>query len=226
MTKRLVSTLLWTTFLLGCGGSSPTGALDPNAQLAGSWHATLTSSPSGRSLPLDIFILQNGQTLSAVAPTFVIGTCSESTMNGSVSGNKVKIVFSGDLGDTVIITGTASGNNSISGSYAIKTSGCLDDTSGTLSAVLIPSVQSASWEGTTQSTQYPPGSSPAFTANLTEDSSGNITGVLTFTTSSGSSVGCFAFATGHVIGTQTGNQIVLERDNDPDGLGSLGDHRL
>jgi hypothetical protein len=189
--KSLIATLLWVTFLLGCGGSSSTGGgPTPNAQLNGSWHATLASAASGGSSTLDVFIVQKGATLSSDRIALG-GTCSSAgAMNGSVSGDKVNVVITGNNGDTVSVTGTASGANSLSGSYTIKTSGCgVNDDMGTLAATLIPSVQSSSWTGGTQSTQYPPGNT-TFTANLTEDNSGDITGVLTFTGSSGSSLTC------------------------------------
>jgi hypothetical protein len=64
--KSLIATLLWVTFLLGCGGSSSTGGgPTPNAQLNGSWHATLASAASGGSSTLDVFIVQKGATLSS-----------------------------------------------------------------------------------------------------------------------------------------------------------------
>jgi len=216
--KRVIATLLWATFLVGCGGGSSSGGPPAAAQLNGSWHATLTSKASGGNSPVDIFILQDGTALSANR-VVLLATCSNSsTMTGSVSGNTVNMMITGNNGDTVIITGTASGNNSLSGSYATKTSGCdVNDDMGTLSATLVPSVQSSSWTGGTQSTRYPPGNT-TFTANLTEDSSGNISGVLTFTGSSGSSSSCASLATGSVTGVQTGNQMSLS-DNEPDGLG-------
>jgi hypothetical protein len=220
--KRLIATLLWATFLLGCGGGSSTGGgPTPNAQLNGSWHATLTSTASGGSSTVDVFIVQNGATLSSGRVALGTTCSSVGTMTGSVSGDKVNVVITGNNGDTVSVTGTASGANSLSGSYTIKTSGCgVNDDMGTFSATLIPAVQSASWTGGTQSTQYPPGNT-TFTANFTEDSSGNIMGVLTFTGSSGSSLSCPSLASGPVTGTQTGNQMSLS-DNQPDGLGVFG----
>jgi hypothetical protein len=58
-----------------------------------------------------------------------------------------------------------------------------------------------------------------FTANLSEDSSGNITGMLTVTESSGSSASCTPLAmASSLTGAQTGNQMGFS-DNMPDGLG-------
>jgi hypothetical protein len=218
--KSLVATLLCVTFLLGCGGrsSSTGGGPTPNAQLNGSWHATLTSTPSGTSSPLEMFIIQTGATLSSDRVGIGLTCSSVGTMSGTVSGKKVNLTITGNNGDTVSISGTMSSDNSLSGSYTTKTSpGCgVNDDTGSLSATLIPSVQSASWTGSTQSTRYPPGNT-MFTANLTEDSSGNITGVLTFTGSSGSSASCPSLATGPVTGLQTGDQMSLS-DNQADGL--------
>jgi hypothetical protein len=204
--KSLVATLLWVTLLLGCGGNSSTGGgPTPNAQLNGSWHATLTPNTSGVGSTLDVFIFQHGATLSSDRVHLGTTLCSSAgTMKGSVSGNKVNVTITGNRGDTISIGGTVSGNNSLSGSYTIQTSACgVNGETGTLSATLVSSVQSASWIGATESTQYPPGNT-MFTADLTEDSSGNITGVLTFTGSSGSSAQCPSLS-GHRACNRTTN---------------------
>jgi hypothetical protein len=215
------TTLLLATFLMGCGGGSSSGP-PTNAQLNGSWHATLISPTSGRNSDVELFILQNGSTLTA-NQVFMGTTCSSvGTMSGLVSRNSINMSITGNEGDTISFTGTASSGTSFSGSYTAKTSGqcSLNDEMGTFSATLIPSVQSASWTGTTESTQYAPGNT-TFTANLTEDTSGNITGTLTFTTSSGSSASCPSLATGPVTGYQAGNTMSLS-DNQADGLGLGG----
>jgi hypothetical protein len=215
--------LFWAAVLVGCGGSgSPGGAPTPNAHLNGSWHAALTSPTSGINSSVDVFILQNGTALTS-NQVFMGTTCSSvGTMSGTVSGNTIQMSITGNEGDTISFTGTVSSDNSFSGSYATKTSGqcSLNDDMGSLSATLIPSVQSASWTGKTESTQYPPGNT-TFTANLTEDTSGNITGMLTFTTSSGSSASCPSLATGPVTGYQIGSSMSLT-DNQADGLGLGG----
>jgi hypothetical protein len=219
--KSLITTLASAMFLIGCGGSSSSSGPSVNAQLNGSWHVTLTSTTSGGSSTLDLFILQSGVTLSSTRVALGTTCSSVGTMTGSVTGDKVNITIIGNGGDTVNITGTASADNAIAGSYASKVSGCsLNDDVGTFSGMLIPTVQSASWTGSTQSTRYPPGNT-TFTAAFTEDASGNITGTLTFTGSSGSSLSCSSFATGPVTGIQTGNQMSLS-DNQPDGLGVFG----
>jgi hypothetical protein len=88
--KGLIATLLWGTFLLGCGGSNSTGGgPTPNAQLNGSWHATLASAASGGGSTLDVFIVQRAQ-LSRLTELLLGGTCSSvGTMKGSVSREKV-----------------------------------------------------------------------------------------------------------------------------------------
>ena len=116
-------------------------------------------------------------------------------------------------GGQIGITGTISGQTSLSGSYTNQHSNwCTPSTTdvGTISATLIPSVQSTAWTGTTHSTQNPPGDT-AFVLNLAEDiSGGNISGVLTFTGSSGSSSSCPLFGgTISVGGQQTGLQVSL-----------------
>jgi hypothetical protein len=112
--KRLITTLLWATFLVGCGGgNSSNGGMTPNAQLNGSWHATLTSTASGRSSTVDVFILQNGANLSSDKISLGTTCSSVGTMSGSVSGNQVNMIITGNNGDTVSITGTASGGHSL-----------------------------------------------------------------------------------------------------------------
>jgi hypothetical protein len=223
VTCKIIATLFWATFLVGCGGSGSNGnGVTTNAQLNGSWHVTLTSTASNSSSTLDVFIVQNGATLSSDKVALGSTCSSVGTMSGSVSGNQVNMTVTGNEGDIVSITGTTSAETAFSGSYTTKTSGCsVPDDMGTLSAALIPSVQSASWTGSTDSTQYVPGNT-TFTANLAEDASGNITGVLTFTGASGSSSSCgYLGGTPSVTGTQTGAQVSLS-DNQADGLGVFG----
>jgi hypothetical protein len=210
--KNLVAALLCSTFLAGCGGG---GTSRPsNAQLSGNWHAILTSAVSSNPLGEDFFIVQNGGTLSSDNISLQ-GTCFPAgTMMGSVNGNQVNMILNSQNGDTVSITGTASGDT-LSGSYTIKTSGCIGGDMGTLSATLIPSVQSAAWTGATVSTMYPPGHT-TFTANLAEDNAGKVTGTMVFTGST-----CSFLSTASVSGTQTGN-ILNIRDTAPDGVTLFG----
>ncbi len=216
--KNLVVTLLGCTFLAGCGGgngdNSGTGGMPSNAQLNGNWHAILTSTVSSHPLVEDFFIVQTGDTLSSDNISLQ-GTCFPSgTMMGSVNGNQVNMILTSQDGDTVSITGTVSGGT-LSGNYTIKTSGCMGGDIGTLSATLIPSVQSASWTGATLSTVYPPGHT-TFTANLAEDNAGNITGTMVFTGST-----CSFLSTPSVSGRQTGNIFIVE-DTAPDGVALIG----
>ena len=217
--KLFITTILWATFLLGCGGNHSIGGQTSNARLQGNWHLNLTSSLITGTFTVDIFILQTGTTVSS-SRIALQPTCSSSgTMNGTVNDNKVNLAITGNSGDTVAINGIVS-DNAFTGDYSTKTSGCgVNDDMGSVSAVLIPSMQSASWTGTTASTQYTPGNT-TFTANLTEDNSANITAILTFTGSSGSSSSCPSFATGPFTGSRTGNILFLS-DNQADGL-SLG----
>ncbi len=212
--RSLVAILLSTAFLAGCGGGAGPSGMPSNAQLQGNWHAILTSTVSSNPLVEDFFIAQNGATLSSNNITLQ-GTCFPSgTMTGTVSGSQVNMIFTSQDGDTVSITGTASGN-SLSGNYTITTSGCIAGDMGTLSATLIPSVQSAAWTGATLSTVYPPGHT-TFTASLTEDNAGNITGTMVFTGSA-----CSFLSTPSVGGRQTGNLLIVE-DTAPDGVTLLG----
>jgi hypothetical protein len=197
--KNLVAAPLWSTFLAGCGGGT---SRPSNAQLNGNWHAILTSTLSSNPLFEDFLIVQNGGTLSSNNISLQ-GTCFPSgTMMGFVNGNQVNMILTSQDGDTV--TGTASGHT-LSGSYTIKTSGCISGDMGTLSATLIPSVQSATWTGATLSTTYPPGYT-TFTANLAEDNAGKITGTTVFTGST-----CSFLSTASVSGTQTGNLFCNRR---------------
>jgi hypothetical protein len=212
---RIVA-ILFCTLLMGCGGSGH--GSPPN--LHGNWHAILTSTASGQQCTLDLFILQNGATLSS--PRILVAPCGsdEGTMSGSITGNAVNITITArdpsPMGIT--ITGTVSGD-SLSGSYTMSLFG--NDDVGTISATLIPSVQGTSWTGSTHSTQNPPGDT-TFGLKLAEDSLGSISGMLTFTGSSGSSSSCPELGgTISVGGQQTGNQVSLF-DNKSFGLDILG----
>jgi hypothetical protein len=211
-----IGILLSGTLLLGCGGMTPTGGPPSNAALSGSWHAILTSATPGDSPTLDLFVIQNGETLWSDRVALRTTCSSVGTMSGSVNGNQVNMLVTGNNGDTVNVIGTAS-VGSFSGNYTSKTSGCgVNGETGTLSAERIPPVQSASWTGSTQSTRYT--GNTTFTANLSEDSSGNVTGRLTFTASTGASASCPPLVgTNSIAATQTGSQMGFS-DNQADGL--------
>jgi len=216
MTSRIVI-LLSGAFLLGCGGMNPTDSGPAsNAALNGSWHISLTSATPGVTSTLDLFIIQNGGALSSAQVALGTTCSSVGTMSGSVTGNQLNILVTGNNGDTVSITGMAS-TGSFTGSYTSKTSGCgVTGETGMVSAELIPPVTSTSWTGSTQSTRYT--GNTTFTANLSEDSSGNVTGVLMFTSSTGVSASCPPLVgTNSITATQTGNQMGFS-DNQPDGL--------
>jgi hypothetical protein len=213
--NKLIAILLGAAHLMGCGGmSNPT-----NAQLSGSWHLILSSNISGTSPTLDLFVVQTGTTLASSQVAMGVATCSSSgTMAGSISGKSISMVFTGNDGDTVSVTGTAETPTSFSGTYTSVTSGCgISGEMGTVSAELIPSMQGANWTGSTQSTRYSPGAT-TFTMNITEDSSGNIMGTVTFTGSTGSSSSCTATTgTVSIRGAQLGNQFGFS-DTSPDGF--------
>jgi len=190
-----------------------------NATVAGSWHESLTSTGSGRKSTVDLYILQNGTTLSSSRVALGATCSSNGTMSGSVSGDDVAMTITGINGDTINVTGTVSENSSsMSGSYTIKTSGCdLSDDMGTLSATLIPPVQSSSWSGTITSTRYPP-NTDTFTANIREDNSGGLSGKLSFTGPYCSSVLTPSVS---ISGSQTGALIGFS-DTEADGIGIFG----
>jgi hypothetical protein len=212
--KRAAILMLCVFFLPSCGGDGGTKTSNIN----GSWHITQTSSTNApaAAIPVDIFIVQNGTTLSA-DHLFVLTCSNENSMSGSVSGNQVNMVITGNQGDIYSITGTLSSSTSFTGNYTSKTSGCIEDDTGTFVATLIPSFQSPSWSGTITSTQYPPGSD-TFTANLTEDSSGAISGTLAFT---GKYCANALNSAVTVIGQQTGNQLSIV-DTSANGISLLG----
>jgi len=196
-----------------------------NAQLSGNWHLALSSSNiSGTSPTLDMFIVQNGTTLASSNVGMGATTCSSTgTMEGSISGNSISMVVTGNNGDTVSVTGTAANPPmSFSGTYTSATSGCgVSGEKGTVSAELIPSLQGANWTGSSQSTQYSPGAT-TFTMNLTQDDSGNMMGTVTFTGSTGSSSSCAALNGTVSIGAeQTGNGFSFS-DTSPDGFTGYG----
>lgn len=217
--NKLIAIPLGAALLMGCGGMNP----PTNAQLSGSWHLILSSNSSGASPALDLVIVQNGTTLASSRVGMGITCSSIGTMSGSVSGNTISMVVTGNSGDTVRVTGTAANPpTSFSGTYTSATSGCgVSSEMGTVSAELIPSLQGANWAGSTQSTSYPPGNT-TFTMNLTEDSSGNITGTVTFTGSAGSSSSCSGLTgTVSISAGQMGNGFSFSATT-PDGFSGGG----
>jgi hypothetical protein len=118
--KSLFATAFWAAFLVSCGGGgSPGGPM--STTVAGSWHESLTSTGSGRKSTVDLYILQNGTTLSSSRVALGATCSSNGTMSGSVSGDNVAMTITGINGDTINVTGTVSENSSsMSGSYTIK----------------------------------------------------------------------------------------------------------
>jgi hypothetical protein len=71
---------------------------------------------------MDLFIIQNGGTLSSNQVALEAICSSVGTMSGSVTGNQLNILVSGNNEDTVSIAGTASAG-SFTGSYTSQNVG-------------------------------------------------------------------------------------------------------
>jgi hypothetical protein len=177
--------LLWFT---GCGGGEKSVPEKPPddggggplpAQVQGNWYVSLTSNSASPG-EINLFIRQTGKSLSAPGLHAYSGSwCVQGggQMTGSVNENNVSLTIQIGTELQLKLTGTIS-NGALTGTYT--TSGaCGNDDAGTFSAMLSPPLTGSSWVGTALF----PGGSADFTANLTESSTGLITGSIAFTNS-------------------------------------------
>lgn len=208
MRTRFRLIMLACALLTGCGGGNTSNITPPpvqNSNISGSWHATVTSNVFQQTSTADMFIVQNGTSLTSNR-VLLDSTCStlSASMSGTINGNSVTLVINegNSPPDTVTATGTLAGST-ITGSYT--TSGaCTNGDQGTFSAQLIPSIQSSQWTGSTSSVN----GTTTFTANITENNQGDLGGSITFS-------GSPCFTTLNVAGLIVGNQVAL---NDTQGL--------
>jgi hypothetical protein len=200
-------------FLTACGGGNMTNMTTPppNAQMAGAWDIQSSSTIFTEVTSTDLFVTQSGSTLTSPNVNNVVDCGSGGTMSGTVKGNNVTMTLTSTAifpapPDTITLTGgfssgTITGNYTTSGFNCTRIGGVNDQ--GTFSAKLIPPIASTSWTGTTTSTSGGP--SLKFSANLTEDNAGNVSGSMTFT-------GSACISTTNVTGPQMGNRITLTSD--------------
>jgi hypothetical protein len=200
-----------SVFLVGCGGgNSSSNRPRENANVSGNWHATVTSSSAPVTTDLDFFIVQSGASLASSLVLFNGTPCAgEGTLTGRVDQQAVDLTIrESDGPDTIMVPGSTDGIT-ISGSYTISGS-CDGGDTGTFFANFIPTVESSRWSGDTSSAL-------TFTADLQEDSHGNLTGTMSF---SGSP--CFTNLT--VTGSQAGTAVHLRDANDLfDAFGNTND---
>lgn len=192
--KKLASYTVLALPLLffGCGGAenpprnppgNPPGGGSAAAQVQGNWFVELTSTAiAGSQGEINLFIRQTGGTLSTPglhAYNYSGSWCLQGggEMTGTVNGNNVALTIRIGTELQLKLNGTLS-NGSLSGTYTTVGS-CGNGDAGNFIAQLSPSVTSSVWAGTALF----PGGSADFTANLTENSSGLITGSIAFTNS-------------------------------------------
>ena len=184
--------------LAGCGGGSPNDRPRGNADVSGNWHATATSSSVPTTADLDFFIVQSGTSLAS-SLVLLNGTpcASQGTLTGTVDQQAVDLTIrESDGPDTITVPGSTDGIT-ISGSYSISGS-CDGGDTGTFFANFIPTVDSSRWSGDTSSVN----GTLTFTADLREDSHGNLNGTMSFSRSP-----CFTDLT--VTGNQVGSAVRL-----------------
>jgi hypothetical protein len=196
------SAVAFTLFLVGCGGDSSNNRPRENANVAGNWHATVTSSSAPVTTDLDFFIVQSGTSLASSLVLFNGTPCaSQGTLTGRVDQQAVDLTIrESDGPDTITVPGSTDGVT-ISGSYTISGS-CDGGDTGTFFANFVPTIDSSRWSGDTSSVN----GTLTFTADLQEDSHGNLNGTMSF---SGSP--CFTNLT--VTGSQAGTAVHLRDAN-------------
>jgi len=192
----------FTAFLAGCGGDSSNNRPRENANVSGNWHATVTSSSAPVTTDLDFFIVQSGTSLASTLVLLNGTPCaSQGTLTGKVDQQAVDLTIrESDGPDTIMVPGRRDGIT-ISGSYTINGS-CDGGDTGTFLANFIPTVDSSRWSGDTSSVN----GTLAFTADLQEDSHGNLNGTMSFSNSP-----CFTNLT--VTGSQVGTAVHLRDAN-------------
>jgi hypothetical protein len=186
--------VIFTAFLAGCGGDSSNNRPRRNADVSGNWHAITTSQIAPTTTDFDMFIVQSGTSLAS-SLVLMNGTrcASEGTLTGTVDRQAVDFSIRETNGpDTITVPGSTDGVT-IAGSYSISGS-CDGGDTGSFSADFIPSITSSRWSGGTISVN----GTLSFTADLHEDSRGNLSGTMSF---SGSP--CFSnlMITGNQVGT-------------------------
>jgi hypothetical protein len=188
----------FTALLAGCGGDSSNNQPQGNADVSGNWHAIATSQVAPTSTDLDMFIVQSGTSLASTLVLLNGTRCaSEGTLTGTVDRKAVDLTIRETDGpDTITVPGSTDGLT-ITGSYSISGS-CDGGDTGTFSADLIPTITGSRWSGSTISVN----GTLSFTADLHEDSRGNLTGTMIF---SGSP--CFSTLT--ITGNQAGTSVRL-----------------
>ncbi len=189
---------IFVVFLAGCGGDSSNSHPRGNANVSGNWHATITSSIAPTTTDLDMFIVQSGTSLASTLVLLNGTPCaSQGTLTGTVDQQAVDLTIrESDGPDNITVPGSTDGIT-ISGSYSISGS-CDGGDTGTFFANFIPSIESSRWSGDTSSVN----GTLTFTADLREDSHGNLNGTMSF---SGSP--CFTDLT--VTGNQVGSAVRL-----------------
>ena len=98
-------------------------------------------------------------------------------MTGSVDGNNFTLIIQVGTELTLKLMGMLS-NGALTGTYTAMGS-CGNGDAGNFTAQVSPSITSSSWAGTASF----PGGSAEFTANLSESSTGLVTGSITFSNS-------------------------------------------
>ena len=205
--RVLFMVLVLPVWLAACDGApnSPGGG-DVSAQVQGNWFVDLTSTSSSASQgEVNLSIRQTGKTLSAAALHayhYSGSWCLQGggRMTGSVNGNNVTLNIQVGTALTLKLTGTLS-NGVLSGTYAALGS-CGNGDAGNFAAEVSPAITSSSWAGTASF----PGGSADFTANLSENASGQLSGSITFANST-----CVAAVT--ITGTHWGRLVSITDTN-------------
>jgi hypothetical protein len=123
------SAVAFTLFLVGCGGDSSNNRPRENANVAGNWHATVTSSSAPVTTDLDFFIVQSGTSLASSLVLFNGTPCaSQGTLTGTVDQQAVDLTIrESDGPDTITVPDSTDGvSAAATPSAALATAGTLE----------------------------------------------------------------------------------------------------
>jgi hypothetical protein len=144
----LVSTLAGALLVVlsGCGSVAKTDNL---SLTAGNWTLTATSSGINGTFYIGGNINQSGTSLSGtlyISNTLCYDPTAAVAFTGSVSGNNVTLTSASVNSQVITITATGTSGSALSGTYTLAGGSCASGDTGTIAAVVVPSL-TGTWNG-------------------------------------------------------------------------------
>jgi hypothetical protein len=206
--QRRISILLALPLLMtACSSSSGhSNTSSSPGSVSGNWQMTLQSTDTKlKPVAQSGFLLQNG---NAVTGSLIVSnsTCSGvGSVSGNVDGSNVSLEIN-PTGTVIDLTGTVSGQSSMSGSYTILSTGCAGSgdapQTGTWTASLVPPL-SGNLQGTFTSNRLGPF---AVTGQVSQ---GPNTGISNAALTGTLNVPGYCFATANITGVVSGTSVVM-----------------